>query len=204
MTEEGQPEQHFPLPFQWEADGFVAPYVRTTDDDLAELVRYIQHETDYAALLTDNDGGERGMICDLGCGNGCVLRILCRALRCPGLGIDLDEVLISEAVAAASGESGPRLHFVHGDMAGMLPAQWRDVTMLYVYLLPEAHDIIERCVAEKRDAGRPLRLVVSNRWPLLFMHRFPEYSLRRCGSHMHLYELLSADDIVCAAARTTS
>lgn len=85
----------------------------------------------------------RGTICDLGCGSGLKLQELCLLTNLPGLGIDLSDKVISEAVRTLPKHID--IEFVQGNISD-LEGVWEDVDVAlasYVF-----HDIIpnEECV----------------------------------------------------------
>eukprot|EP00123_Amoebidium_parasiticum_P021060 comp60916_c0_seq1/m.47877 comp60916_c0_seq1/g.47877 ORF comp60916_c0_seq1/g.47877 comp60916_c0_seq1/m.47877 type:complete len:241 (-) comp60916_c0_seq1:201-923(-) len=155
--------------YNW-AQGYVSPWRPTPDDVLDHVVNFLRKRTK-----------ESGYIIDLGCGDG---RVLCRlAKELPyvrGLGVDLNDTLLTEAVICAA-EMGvsDRVVFRHQDITA---TDTNGATVIICYLLPEALGLIRDTILLKA-LGRGA-LVVSVAW------RIPGWGSEK----LHLCEFRSSEN----------
>ncbi|KAL8446464.1 hypothetical protein Emed_004918 [Eimeria media] len=105
------------------------------------------------------------LLTHLGCGDGRFIVECCRLTNCAGLGVDLDEGLIAKAKANAAAAGNIRAEFCSGDFLDpaldLLPA-----TVIFVYLLPEALQLLAPRLEELITSSPSLRCIVSLCWPL--------------------------------------
>ncbi|KAL8441411.1 hypothetical protein Emag_007201 [Eimeria magna] len=107
----------------------------------------------------------RPFVLSLGCGDGRFIIECCRLTSCAGLGVDLDERLIAKAKANAAAAGNIRAEFRPGDFLDpaldLLPA-----TVIFVYLLPEALQLLAPRLQGLISSSPSLRCIVSLCWPL--------------------------------------
>ncbi|KAL8438168.1 hypothetical protein ACSSS7_000403 [Eimeria intestinalis] len=136
----------------WDRGGFLSPFQATPVEKIHAIIKAVQ--------LTDKD-----YVFDLGCGDGRFIIECCRLTSCAGLGVDLDEGLIAKARANAAAAGNIRAEFHLGNFldhaVDLLPA-----TVIFVYLLPEALQLLAPRVQALIRTSPSLRCIVSLGWPL--------------------------------------
>nr|CCD14360.1 unnamed protein product [Trypanosoma congolense IL3000] len=170
------------LPFQWDDGTCISPFVPTTGDSVVELAAWI----DRSVLPRSSTCTMR--VTDLGCGDGTPLLVLCAELfsgRGPkyplevmAVGFDIDEGLVAKAKRAADEAASvvPPPHILRHnfavadlretDIEKYFPVDEADGHVLFLYLLPDALEIIREMLLK---VIRRVRMLVSNRWDLPFL-----------------------------------
>ncbi|KAL8273323.1 hypothetical protein Esti_002727 [Eimeria stiedai] len=131
--------------------------------DHAELIEEVYekiHAIIKAVQLTDKD-----YVFDLGCGDGRFIIECCRLTSCAGLGVDLDEGLIEKAKANAAAAGSLRAEFHQGDFLDP-PVDFLPATVIFVYLLPEALQLLAPRLHTLIRSSPSLRCIASLCWPL--------------------------------------
>ena len=129
----------------WDAQGYLSPYMPTTQEKLDFILSNV--------TFTPAD-----VLYDLGCGDG---RVLFTAISkgCPrAIGVDLDEALVKYANEQVTNQGLEGK--VTAQVEDFLKVDMSDATVLYVYLLPKALEILQPRVEELFRNGR-LRLVLA-------------------------------------------
>jgi len=115
------------------------PYLPSTTVAVDEMLRFA-------------DVGPADLVVDLGSGDGRVVIAAARGYGARGLGIELDPKLVEEGKANAQ-QAGvaDRVTFRHGDV---LVADYRDATVVTLYLLPNLVDKLKPRLLELRPGTR--------------------------------------------------
>ena len=128
----------------------------------ADEVPYIQTPINVVeAMLSIAGVGPQDYVIDLGSGDGRIVIAAAKRYQARGLGIDLDAWLIAESRANAEREGvSDKVEFLHQDM---FLADFRDATVVTMYLLPEVNlELRPRILFELRPGTR----VVSHDWDM--------------------------------------
>lgn len=129
----------------WDAEGFLSPYMPTTQEKLDFILSTV--------TFTPED-----VLYDLGCGDGRVLFTAVERGCAKAVGVDLDEALVkyvNEQVTIRGLEGK-----VVGLVEDFLKVDMSEVTVLYLYLLPKALEVLQPRVEQLFATGR-LRLVIA-------------------------------------------
>ena len=113
------------------------------------------------AMLAIADVGPQDYVVDLGSGDGRIVIAAAKRYGARARGIDLDQTLIAESRASAAREGVlDKVDFVHQDI---FLADFRDATVLTMYLLPEVNlELRPRILFDLRPGTR----VVSHDWDM--------------------------------------
>ncbi|KAG8341634.1 CheR methyltransferase SAM binding domain [Trypanosoma vivax] len=187
------------LPFQWDDGVCVSPFVASTELSMEMLAQWLDNPSRLGNTHTL-------AVTDLGCGNGSALLALSsalfklrgevRPLNLSIVGIDIDASLIEAAKQAAAAATTtmtttiPSLHcfkctFEVADLCQLVVEQYfpREEAaghVLFLYLLPEALDIIRETLLE---ALQRVCFLVSNRWEVPFLSQWRVTSV----GTLHIY-----------------
>ena len=99
---------------------------------------------------------------DLGCGDGIVNVEVAKRFGTRGVGLDLDETLISKANELSASQDVS--HLAEFRVQDLLEADLSEATILFLYLLPEALEKLKPIL--EREIVRPGVLLVVEQWPL--------------------------------------
>eukprot|EP00759_Apiculatamorpha_spiralis_P004155 PhF_6_TR12484/c0_g1_i1/m.19620 len=166
--------QEFELPFQWESNGFISPFVCSSDASLTNLTQYLlssSEPTTEKPFATPPPGSK---MVDLGCGNGKVLRAMCPCLKWSGLGVDLDERLVEDAVrmnAEVRLPEGINLIARQADLtdSDQFEASVKDCTVIFTYLLTDALDDLKDVMLKVLKKCPEVRIVITNWFPIKYL-----------------------------------
>lgn len=104
------------------------------------------------------------VVYDLGCGDGIVNVELASLYGTRGVGLDLDDALVSKANALAAQQKVS--HLAEFRVQDIFSADLSEATILFMYLLPDALEKLKP-VFEQALAFRPGLLLVVEQWALL-------------------------------------
>ena len=104
------------------------------------------------------------VIYDLGCGDGIVNVEFAKMFGTRGVGLDLDESLLSKANALAEAEHVSEL--VSFRKQDLLTADYSEATILFLYLLPEALERLKSVL--EQFLARPGTLLIVEMWPVAY------------------------------------
>lgn len=136
----------------WDLRGFVSPFQGTSLEKIRAIVEAIQ--------VTEND-----VVFDLGCGDGRFIIECCRLTSCSGVGVELDSSLFARAKRNASRVEGIRASFIQCDfIASTLDLS--EATVIFLYLLPEALQLLLPKLCHLARTSTALRCIVSICWAL--------------------------------------
>ncbi|CDJ33700.1 uncharacterized protein EMH_0055680 [Eimeria mitis] len=146
-----------PVPFSYsddeDEDGWM-PFRRSAPD--TEKIRVIVE----AIRLAEED-----VVYDLGCGDGRFIIECCRLTNCSGVGVELDESLLEKATRNASRAPNIRAKFLQRDFVAP-GLDLAEATVIFLYLLPEALDMLLPRLRELARTSSALRCIVTLRWAL--------------------------------------
>lgn len=134
----------------WDLGGFVSPFQSTPIEKVHMIAEALE--------LTKKD-----VVYDLGCGDGRFIIECCRLAKCRGVGVELDERLVAKARQNAAAVGGVRAEFRRGDFLDP-KLDLHQATVIFVYLLPEALDLLSHRLEELVRCSASLRCIVSLRW----------------------------------------
>lgn len=99
---------------------------------------------------------------DLGCGDGIVNVEMAKMFGTRGVGLDLDETLLSKAIALSEAERVSEL--VSFRKQDLLTADYSEATVLFLYLLPEALEKLKSVLESFIE--RPGVIMIVEMWPI--------------------------------------
>jgi SAM-dependent methyltransferase len=128
----------------------------------AEEVPYVQTPANVVeAMLAMAEVGPKDYVVDLGSGDGRIVIAAAKRYQARGLGIDCDETLITESRAKAAREGV--LNKVEFRNEDIFLAEFREATVLTMYLLPEVNLKLRPRILSGLRAGTR---VVSHDWDM--------------------------------------
>lgn len=135
----------------------MSPFRATPLDSLRTLCDAL-----HAAQLLNGEWKDQ-VVYDLGCGDGIVNVELAILFGTRGVGLDLDELLVTKANALAASRNVS--HLVEFRVQDIFKTDLSDATILFMYLLPDALEKLKPVF--ETALARPGLLLIVEQWPLL-------------------------------------
>jgi SAM-dependent methyltransferase len=155
--EEELNEEGHPLFFQWMEGDSLAPPCHSEHDVIDPMLQFLEQQVPLGFL-----NNEKSLFYDLGCGDGRVCISATRRFGCQSVGVEIEDFLIKRFQAAIERQGlHGKVCAVHGDLRDLTFDIRSEGTVISMYLLPEAIELIRPLLLTALEAGA---IVVCNSW----------------------------------------